>query len=240
MRARLVLAGMATLTACATTPQQGGGSRGTSRYDSLEFHPPLGAGPRWTPAEVAMQGLFGVAYLDRVTLHQPGADVEIDSDDLDNYPLLGGGGQWKLAGEHVDFGLEALFSVAWRAGATAFRAGGGGAVIAIDVDTTLVDVFGGPFVNVFLGDGLRVYASAGPVLQFIDYEQEDPTTELEQSANGFGAGGYVRAGFEFRLPNGYFLGLGARRTATDADLDSDLGEFDVDATQFYVTVTTWM
>ena len=80
--------------------------------------------------------------------------------ELDQLPLLGGGGQWKLGGRRVDLGLEGLLGLSGRADAEAFAIGGGGAAVAVDVDLLLIDVYGGPFASMFLGDKLRVYAAA--------------------------------------------------------------------------------
>lgn len=243
-RNRLVLAAFVGLAACASVPQQRARSQDPSSRriatDFGEFHPPLDTGPRWKRGEVAMQGFVGAGYLDDVTLRQGGTDLEIDAGELDNFPVLGGGGQWKLWGERVDIGLEALFSFGWKTNSAAFASGGGGGALAVDVDTLLVDVGGGPFVSVFLGDDFRIYTAAGPLLQFVDYTQEDSASGIAEGSTGFGAGIYARAGFEFRLPNECFLGLGARHARSDADLGSEFGEFDVDSTQVFVSVTSWM
>ncbi len=196
-----------------------------------------GVSPRWEKGAAAYQGFVGVGALDTVTLEQNGDDVEIDSSELDSYPVLGGGAQWKFWGERVDLGLELMFSASWRANAEAIRTQGGGGVVAVDVDTLIVDVYGGPFVSVFLGQRVRAYAAAGPTIQFLDYSQEDDLGN-EADGSGVGVGVYARAGIEFSLRDNFWLGIGVRRTSTSVDLDSDVGEFDVDATQAVLTVTT--
>jgi hypothetical protein len=192
--------------------------------------------PRWEQGQLVLQGFFGAGYVDNVSLEGSSSDVQIDSDEYSNLPVIGGGGQWKLGGNSVDFGLELMFSVAWRANAIAFASSGGGAVVAVDVDTLLVDVFGGPFVSVFLGPDFRIYAAVGPTLQFVDYTQNDPAGDIDGFGSGWGA--YARGGFEFRLPNNRVLGLSARRNEADVDLGSDVGTFNVDSTQVVLTVTS--
>jgi hypothetical protein len=193
-------------------------------------------GLHWEQGGLALQGTFGLGYLEAVRLDQTGSQVQIDASQFDNTPVIGGGLQWKLFGERVDWGLEAMFSVAWRANAVAFVSNGSGAALAVNVDTLLVDFYGGPFVSAFVGDHARIYAAAGPVLQYVDYTQTDGP--LESHGTGSGLGGYARAGFEFQLPGGDLLGLCVRRTDVDVGLGSALGEFNVSSTQIVLTVTT--
>jgi hypothetical protein len=207
--------------------QSGTGATGLPRFER----------PRWERGQVVLQGFIGPGYVDSVSLEGASSDVEIDASEYDEIPVIGGGGQWKLGGERVDFGLELLFSVSWRTNAIAFASSGGGAIVAVDVDTLLGDLFGGPFVNVFLGPDFRVYAALGPTLQFVDYTQQDAGGDRIESF-GAGWGAYARTGFELRLPNEMFLGLAVRRNEVDVELDSDLGTFDVDSTQIVLTLTT--
>jgi hypothetical protein len=199
--------------------------------------PRAGGRPVWESGTLRLQGFVGIGDLDRVTLDQGSTTVEIDAGEMQNFPVIGGGLQWKLAGERVDFGLEALFSVGWRANAVAFASSGGGALVALDVDTLFVDVYSGPFLSMFLGDHTRAYVAAGPALQFVDYTQLDAgNVELRSTGSGFGA--YARAGIEFMLPGRDMIGLCVLRTDGEVQLGSDLGEFAVDSTQVVLTVTT--
>ena len=66
-------------------------------------------------------------------------------------PVLGGGAQWKLAGERLDLGLEALLSFSSRSNLQAFSSSGGTTTVAFDVDLLLVELYGGPFVSKFIG-----------------------------------------------------------------------------------------
>jgi len=183
-----------------------------------------------------MHGFLGVSAFDNVEREGGGiADVDGDEGDLDEIPVIGGGAQWKLGGEKLDYGLELLFSLSGIANATAFAVGGGGAAVAIDVDLLVVDVYGGPFISTFLGDGLRLYASAGPLMEWADYEESD--SGLSEDGSGFGYGTYARAGFEFVLPSRTMLGLGARWSDTSVDLGSDLGDLEMDGFQILFTVS---
>src|SRR5688572_7131331 len=166
----------------------------------------------WHRGQALLQGFFGATYFDEVSFDRGGTeDVDGDEGDLDQLPLIGGGAQWKLGGQGIDIGLEGLLSFAGRANAEAFVIGGGGAAIAIDVDMLIFEMYGGPFASVLLGETLRLYAAAGPLMQFADCEQDEFDDEGEtESGSGFGTGYYARAGFELVLPSYTLIGMGAR------------------------------
>jgi hypothetical protein len=189
----------------------------------------------WPIGKTLMQGWIGAAYLQGVTLDGDGGEVEIDDDELENFPVIGGGGQLKLAGGRIDFGVEAMIAFSFRSDLEAFAVGGGGGTVVLDVDVLLIDVFGGPFVSVFLGERTRVYASAGPILHFLEYSQEDDLDDEESS--GSGGGVYARAGIEWLLPSRSLVGFGVRYSEGEADLGSDVGDFDVEEFQLLLTLT---
>jgi hypothetical protein len=189
--------------------------------------------PRWEKGQTMLQGFAGMTSFTKVEVD--GTEVDGDDGDLDELPMIGGGVQYKMAGQRIDFGLEGLFSLAWRTDASAYAIGGGGAVVAVDTDLLLLELYGGPFANMFLGKHLRAYASAGPLLQFADYDQHDDSGALDQDGSGFGAGGYGRIGLELRLPSRMWLGLGARWSDTRVSLDNDVGDLDLEGFQFMLT-----
>jgi len=195
-------------------------------------------GPRWEKGHAAMQGFFGASFYD--TVERTGGstpDVDGSDEDASQAPVIGGGGQWKLAGERVDLGLEAMFGFSGRANATAFAAGGMGAAIAVDVDMLLFELYGGPFASVFLGDNARVYASAGPLMQWADYEQDSSVAGIDEDGSGFGTGWYARTGIEFGVGHGTMAGLGVRWSDSTIDLGSDVGDLDLEGFQVVLTVT---
>jgi hypothetical protein len=190
----------------------------------------------WQPGRMLMQGFLGVSAFEHVAVDDGGAGpVDGDDGELDQIPLIGGGAQWKLGGERVDFGLEGMLSFGWRGDAEAFVIGGGGAAVAIDVDLLLFELYGGPFASLFLGDKLRLYGAAGPILQFADYAQSGGG--LAEDGSGFGAGWYARTGLEFALPSRTLIGFGARWSNTSVDLGSDLGDLELEGLQAMVTVS---
>jgi hypothetical protein len=183
-----------------------------------------------------MQGFFGASFYDKVEREGGGTPpVDGDAGDLDQMPLFGGGAQWKLGGERMDYGLEGFFSFEGRANATAFAVGGGGAAIAVDVDLMIFDFYGGPFVSTFLGDKLRAYVGAGPLIQFANYYQD--LSSSHDSGSGFGVGGYIRTGLELVLPSRTMVGLGALWSDSTIDLSGGLGDLKVEGYQLVLTVS---
>lgn len=190
--------------------------------------PQSGRSVKWRDGGALLQGYFG-ASINNVERSHNGITVEADDVEL---PSIGGGGQWKLAGDGIDLGLEGMIGFNWRSSSTAFAVGGGGAAVAVDVDLFLLDFYGGPFASTFLGDSLRVYVGAGPLLQWAFYDERSATSE---DGNGFGLGYYARTGLEFRVGRTALLGFGVRWAESSIDVGGNLGDIDVDGLLWMVT-----
>lgn len=188
----------------------------------------------WNPGEVLLQGYAGARFLSEFMVSPSGAPpIELDDDEYEVFPVLGGGAQWKLAGRALDFGVEGMLAFSGRTNLEAFATSGGSTVIAFDVNLFLFEVYGGPFVSLFVGDKLRLYGSAGPLLQWAGYDQED--SNEDRSANGSGGGVYARGGFEFLLPSRKLVGLGVRWSESSIDLDEDFGDLDLTGFEVFIS-----
>jgi hypothetical protein len=210
----------------------------TSRSSTFDAAPePQGQRPgsvdRWRPREVVTHGWIGAGFYD---YEQEGGSTASVDDDV-TVPAIGGGAQLKLGGDKVDFGIEGLLGFAWSGSVSALATGSGGAVVAVDVDIYLFELFGGPFVNVMLGRGSRLYAGAGPVLQWASYDQDGPDSLTSGDGDGFGAGYYARVGIEFDAGANTMIGIGARWTDACIDLGGGLGDLDLHGVQAVVTVS---
>lgn len=181
-----------------------------------------------------LQGFLGVTLVDTFEV-EGGTRPPVDGSDIDTVPTIGGGAQLKLGGERIDWGVEGLIGLSWRANAVAFSSGGGGGTVAVDVNVLLVELYGGPFVSTFLGDNWRAYAGVGPLVQFADYDQQGAS--IDGSGSGFGVGGYARGGIEYRWTNTTLFGLGVRTFDSTIDLSGGLGDLDLTGTQVYLTMT---
>ena len=149
--------------------------------------------------------------------------------------------QHPLRGDRVLLGLEGGFTVGWEGDTGVVAVGNGSALLVSDNDVLLLDVFVGPYLETFVGQRLRLYAGAGPVLQFaradLEYvDQDDELVSLGDS--GFGAGLYARAGLEVGLQNGSRAGFGVRWIDSRADVGGGIDEVEFEAVQYAITVTT--
>lgn len=181
-----------------------------------------------------MQGVIGVNYLAEFQVNPSGAPpIQLEEDEYEILPLLAGGAQWKLAGEQLTFGLEALVAFSGRANLEAFASSGGAAVAVFDVDLLLIELYGGPFLSRFLGEGLRIYGGAGPLLQWLSYDQDDGTEQV--SEDGSGGGVYARGGLEFLLPSRKLVGFGVRWSDSSLDFSQDFGDVELEGLQLFVS-----
>jgi hypothetical protein len=240
--------GAATMPASAVFRDPDGGPAlppgafaGASLDDSPQGPPPpiAVAPPRqpsghWRAGEAAMQGYFGASFLSLNT--EGGGIANIDDDDV-SFPTIGGGAQWKLAGDEIDVGLEGLLAFSWRGNVAAFAVGGGGAAVAVDVDLLMFDLYGGPFVSMFLGDKVRIYGAAGPLMRWTLYDQDGPSNVFSGNGDGFGFGYYARAGVEFALSRGTMIGVCARWTDVAVDLGGSLGDLDMNGFEALLTIS---
>lgn len=204
-----------------------------SRITSSPGPAPSSSGLPWANGQPLMHGFLGVSTFEKVELDN--GRIDGDEGDLDELPLIGGGAQWRFGGRNLDLGLEGLLSFSGRANAAAFVVGGGGAAVAVDVDLMIFELYGGPFASVFLGDKLRLYGAAGPLMQWANYDQSG--NGLADDGSGFGYGWYARTGLEFVLPSRVMLGLGARWSDSSVDLGSGLGDLEIDGLQVLFTVS---
>lgn len=147
-----------------------------------------------------------------------------------------------MRGERLKLGFEGGFTLGWQ-GDTGFVSVGNGTVVVVsDNDLFVMDVFVGAFAELFLGEKIRVYGGAGPLLQFgavdMEFFDESDNSYVDISESGFGGGIYTRAGIELELSRGTFVGFGVRWLDSSVSLGSKLGNLDFQGVQAALTVTT--
>ena len=196
-------------------------------------------GTKWRDGQALLQGYLGVNSVQDLSRTGGNSnDIESGSGSINQYPVIGGGGQFKLGGKRLDLGLEAMMSLGGRSNGGAFVVGGGGAAVAVSLDLLIVDFYGGPFVSVPLGERARVYGAAGPVVQFANYHQSAAPGVDAGSGSGFGVGGYARTGVELEISPGSFIGVGARWYDTNVNLSNNFGDLDVEGIEAMLTFST--
>lgn len=209
---------------------------------SLDAPPQRNEGPStqpvWHKGQGLAQGWLGVTSItgsERTGSSIPGSSS--GEADIGNFPVIGGGGQWKFAGEGIDFGLEGGINFAFETDGGFFATGSNGATVAVSIDTLLFDLYGGAFLSKYLGDKLRIYGAAGPLMQWASWDQDSSDAVFNGSGSGFGFGYYLRAGLEFVVGHGTMVGFSGRWFDTQVDLSDGLGDLDLDGAQVLFTVT---
>ena len=187
----------------------------------------------WRPGDATLQGFIGASFLE---LSTEGSLFRVEDEDA-TFPTIGGGAQWKLAGDRIDFGVEGLLQFAWNGDVAAFVSNGSGTALAVDINMLIFDLYGGPFANIMLGGKTRVYAGAGPLLRWASYDQDGPGALASGDGDGFGAGYYARTGIEFEVQRNTMVGFGARWTDCEVDIGGSFGDVDLQGVDVFVTVT---
>jgi hypothetical protein len=174
------------------------------------------------------------------SLDMGGGNTFLSADDITS-PFFAGAFQQKFGGDKIGIGLEGGLALNWNADVVAFSAGGGGLAIAADTNSFLADFFGGVYADTLLGR-LRLYASVGPTLQFatLDLDWSDNNGFHSINEDGFGYGWYSRAGLEFLVRPGTWIGFGGRYVDSTIDFGGALGDMDYTSDQWFVTFTESM
>lgn len=188
----------------------------------------------------SVQALLGASLYDdglKFERPDPGDPNNKAVADLTQMPLLGVAGQYRLTGDRsLEAGLDgALIFNWWKDSATVTAVGGGAAVISVSTRLFMTDISFGGYAATVLNDWLRLYAGAGPLVIFASGRFGDETGS--DSEDGFGVGGYVRAGAEFRIDQGSFLGFGVRALTSDINFGGRIEDVDADGLQVMLTYT---
>ena len=197
-------------------------------------------GSRRSSDPTAVQGLIGVSFFDEMEFARadPMDPTNTVTSDVSTMPTLGFAGHYRLFGSPRSFegGLDGSLLFSWMRDSSSVTAvGGGGAVIKISINMFITDIGFGMYGSQMLGESFRLYAGAGPLVQFGNGNFDDELTDTSES--GFGVGWYARVGFEYELKPREFLGIGVRGTNSEIDFGGSVGDIDTDALQVFVTYT---
>lgn len=194
--------------------------------------------PRWDRGEALLQLRGDISGYD--TFERQGPDGVFDGSGEEIGTLLGAGAgmQWQLADGPVALGAEAMIDVTGRHGGTGLYTPSGGVAVEETGDLDLIDLYGGPMASIFVGNSLRAYAAAGPLVQVGIYDQSSATGD-DLGDSGLGLGWYARGGIEVRLGNSLLAGIGVRRSESTLDLGGDLGDLDLAGTTLFLSMS-WL
>lgn len=235
--AALTLLSLAVGCAAPATPVPAAWSSSPQRFPPWEERPrELGPLP-WEVGQARPTGYLAVTEYSDITLTNSSFGSELVDDDY-SVPAIGGGAQFKLGGDRVDLGLEFLIAFSGRGNVAAFASGGGGTVVAVDIDLLIWDLYGGPFLSLWVTENVRIYGAAGPLVQFADYDQSAGDEAYEEDGSGFGTGWYGRVGIDFFTTWHTTIGIAARFFDTNIELDNSFAELDALGAEYAFTVTT--
>ena len=197
-----------------------------------------------------VQGLVGVTFFDEGSINFNENDV-LQSDiegngDLPTLVALGAAAFYPLTDNQsaTSIGAEfgGVFGFGGEVDSYAFANNSG--VVRIDTSMFLMDFFLGFSVSQDLGEKARIYLSAGGQLMWASIESKyDEDTGLGNrlrytlSDDGFGGGGYVRAGLEFNYRNEGTFGVGVRAATGSIDFGGNTGDVDLEPLQVFITYT---
>jgi hypothetical protein len=131
-----------------------------------------------------------------------------------------------------------MLAIGGRGSVAAFDSGSGGTAVLVDLDLLICDIYGGPFASLWIADKWRVYGAAGPLVQFVGYDQDSGDELLDDGGSGFGTGWYARTGIEYFTAWGTSVGIGVRYLESNVELDDFIGELDAIGFEYAITVTT--
>lgn len=192
-----------------------------------------------------VQALLGaVQYNDLEFKNTDGSGDSIETD-MSLIPQLGGAWGTLPKGNRFQYGLECTFLLGFRVDKVKYASVGGTTGLNVSVSTTMwmVDLSGGPYINLRLTDNLRIYGGVGPLMVFSDYRSEREETggaedgTYDSSESAFGIGAYARSGIEFRVAERGMLGLGVRGNWSNVDFSDVGGTSDVSGIAAFVTFT---
>lgn len=217
----LLLAALASLVGCKSDP-----------YGLPPRDPYLGV--------PIVQGLIGVVEFDDDDLDLDSSlDAQVE-DDSRTLPLLGGAVQYPVVGgPGFQFGFEGGGTIAWDSDTVRVATNGGTVIVRADNDLFLVDAFVGGYANLYMGRRFRIWAGAGPLLQWgsVDMDYDDAGVPVDISDTGFGGGGYARAGLEFEFVPNTWAGLSVRYVNSSLDFGEGVENIDFEATQIVLVVS---
>jgi len=202
-------------------------------------------------SEVSSQAFIGFTSLDEDEIDFKEIDG-LDELDLEDKPDLsdlisiGGAGYSKLAGDQLALGIEYGGIFSGMVDDVDSKSGNSAVVISADSSLFLLDLFLGPQVNANLGDKVRLYCGAGPLLMIgyvsADFEQreieENYDIDVNENDTAVGAGGYVRLGVEVNTGRDSSVGIGVRGFTSSLDFSDTLGEVDFQGVQGFLTFTS--
>ncbi len=203
------------------------------------------------------QVLFGNLYLDDRDIRIDDLNEELVGELPGHIPYLGAVAQVIKRDSLLGYGWEGGGFFSWYNDDVSYYASGGGSggTISIRVDNQFwsFETFMGGYVSVKPVSWWRFYLSGGPLFLFAAAKTQQPDSDNEiipPSNSGttiwfdadkwhtdFTLGAYARAGFDWYIANDFWLGFSVRYMRADVDLSKSIGDFRVDGTLYFISLT---
>lgn len=184
-----------------------------------------------------VQALLGAVQYDGLEFTSPSGTTT----DMSKLPQLGGAWSTKPKAEKLSFGLEAAFLLGFKFDDVNTYTGVANTYVTASTYLWLFDISGGAYANLMLGEKLRVYGAAGPLvmISYYDSKQEYTTgvNNTSQSDTAFGFGVYARAGVELKVHEQGFLGAGVRGNWSNLDFNDVGGNSEISGIAGFLTYT---
>jgi opacity protein-like surface antigen len=192
------------------------------------------------PNGALVTGMLGMARLELPDTELDSGLGDVTEVEDSTLPVIGAVYQQPVVGQRVRFGFEGGFTLSWENDVKAVLLDSGATTVVAENDFLLVDLSCGLFADLMLGERLRLYGGAGPVLQFasVDAEWDDSSIgDVDVDEDAFGGGYYARTGFEFAFSKGTTVGLGVRHLDSSVDPGGGIDSIEFEEWQYVLTAT---
>jgi hypothetical protein len=178
---------------------------------------------------------FSDLKFDQQSTSDPSVTAESE---IGTMPVFGICGEMPLNKAPVNLGLEGGVLFGWRSDTVTAYGANGTVRLHIDSDLYLFDLFVGPYVSTTVGKHLRIYAAAGPLWMFGQYEQDSDeqvnstqTVKVSDTSTTSGGGLYARTGIEYIFNDGSMIGVCVRGFNSRLNFEDVSGDTDVKGVQ---------
>lgn len=194
-----------------------------------------------------VQGMLGRMTIDEGDFLLEGAteadDPNLFEGDPVHIPMLGASVQRMLGGDRFEYGVEGGGLFSWDTDRWGVFISNGGAYIHLETSILLADLFFGGYMATDIGERLRFYIGAGPLIIYgqqkidPDYPTIEPHSPYKKNTKSdWDVGLYARTGIEFRFTEKLIAGLGVRWIQTQLNLNNSGGKSEVEGIQVLFTL----
>lgn len=232
-----LLVGALLSGACSSVPVGSGASGDAGVWSSQG----RGSSSHASTPRPRVTGIVGITEISALDLDL-GSRVGDTTDDASlSTPLIGAQFMYPVRRQRLEWGYEGGFSLGWKNDTNAYVIDTGTVLVQADNEMFLLDFSGGLYVAKTLGQRVRIYGAAGPLMQFgsVDLDLDQPINGDDSlDGSGVGLGYYARTGIDIEARPGTSWGLTLRWVDSRFDMGGSLGRMDVEAVQLGLAVTT--